>query len=549
MQINKLIAIYGRVSTVKQEEEGTIETQLLSVREYAEKNGYKIIEEYIDDGWSGDVLVRPELDRLRVEAKNAKWEAVLMYDPDRLARRYSYQEYVKDELVETGKEVLFVTMTAPKNSEDKILNGVRGLFAEYERVKITERMRLGKLRKVKQNKLIGGGEPLYGYTYIPNSGTGANKTDGYYVINEGEAEIVRMVFNWVGNEGYTVQKVIKKLLDLDIKPRKSKRGVWANSTLNHMLKNEGYIGNSRWNSSVSVVPTRPLKFEKYKKNKKTSKKDLPKSDWLYVNIPPIISKELFDKTREQVKSNWEKCRRNRVNEYLLSGILFCTCGKRRTGEGAQKNKHLYYRCIDRVSCFPLPRTCNEMSLQAPKTDNVVWEKVSSLMTDRKLLESQLKRWIENKKTAKVFGLRNIEEVEKELNKLKDQEDRYNKGYGAGVFSLEQLAEYQKPIKEKLLKLDKEIQEIHKHNSETRVDTNLPSNEALEQFCEKIKNNIDQLSFIEKRSIIEKTVQRVEGTKQKLIIKGCIPLNTQNYVESQTSNRNCGFTKCGEEHSV
>lgn len=108
--------------------------------------------------------------------------------------------------------------------------------------------------------------------------------------------------------------------------------------------------------------------------------------------------------------------------------------------------------------------------------------------------------------------------------------------------MEQLAEYQEPIKEKLLKLEKEIHEIYSYNSKEKVDVTLPSNEVLEQFCEKIKSNINQLSFVEKRSIIEKTVQRVEGTKEKLIIKGCIPLNTQNYVESQTSNRNCWSPK-------
>ena len=66
----KLIAIYARVSTAKQEEEGTIETQLSAVREFAKKNSYTIVQEYIDEGWSGDVLARPELDQLRQDVKN-----------------------------------------------------------------------------------------------------------------------------------------------------------------------------------------------------------------------------------------------------------------------------------------------------------------------------------------------------------------------------------------------------------------------------------------------------------------------------------------------
>src|SRR3989344_9161272 len=136
---SKLIAIYARVSTSRQENEGTIETQLSVLREYAQKNSLIIVKEYLDDGWSGDILARPSLDELRQDAKAKLWEAVLFYDPDRLARRYSYQELVMDELRDAGIEVMFVTIAAPKNGEEKILHGVRGLFAEYERTKTAER--------------------------------------------------------------------------------------------------------------------------------------------------------------------------------------------------------------------------------------------------------------------------------------------------------------------------------------------------------------------------------------------------------------------------
>src|SRR3989344_4122325 len=186
---NKLIAIYGRVSTSNQENEGTIETQLSAVREFAQKNSLAIVKEYTDEGWSGDSIVRPNLDQLRVDAKKKLWEAVLMYDPDRLARRYSYQELIIDELREAGIEVIFVTVSAPKNSEDKILHGVRGLFAEYERAKISERFRLGKKRKVEDGHVLTTEAP-YGFNYIRKK----DKVHGYYEINKEEARVVKMIF-------------------------------------------------------------------------------------------------------------------------------------------------------------------------------------------------------------------------------------------------------------------------------------------------------------------------------------------------------------------
>src|SRR3989344_3578776 len=152
----KLIAIYGRVSTSNQENEGTIETQLSAIKDFAKK-------------------------------KN--WEAVLFYDPDRLARRYSYQELIIDELREAGIETIFVTVSAPKNSEDKIIHGVRGLFAEYERAKIAERFRLGKKRKVEDGHVLTTEAP-YGFNYIRKK----DKVHGYYEINKEEARVVKMIF-------------------------------------------------------------------------------------------------------------------------------------------------------------------------------------------------------------------------------------------------------------------------------------------------------------------------------------------------------------------
>ena len=135
----RLIAVYARVSTARQEDENTIETQLFAVREFAAAKGYTVVQEYIDDGWSGDILARPALDLLRQDAKRKLWEGVLFYDPDRLARRYSFQELVMDELRELRIEPLFVTIPPSRNHEDRLLCGVRGVFAEYERTKISER--------------------------------------------------------------------------------------------------------------------------------------------------------------------------------------------------------------------------------------------------------------------------------------------------------------------------------------------------------------------------------------------------------------------------
>ena len=75
VKIGRAIALYGRVSTARQEDEQTIKTQLVAAREFAQKNSYTIVKEYTDEGWSGTILARPGLDQLRSDARKKLWDA------------------------------------------------------------------------------------------------------------------------------------------------------------------------------------------------------------------------------------------------------------------------------------------------------------------------------------------------------------------------------------------------------------------------------------------------------------------------------------------
>src|SRR3989344_1528565 len=246
----KLIAIYARVSTSHQEEQQTIKTQISAIKDFAKQNGYTIVQEYTDDGWSGDFLARPELDQLRQDAKKKIWDAVLMYDPDRLARRAAWQEVVIEELKESGIPTIFTTIPQPKNDEDVIMYKMRGVFSEYERMKIKERFRLGKISRINNGHVLTTEAP-YGYTYILNKGKKGKEgyVPGHYKINKYEAKILKQIFHMVADERLTLRGVVRRLHELKIRPRKSKRGGWATSTLPTRLRNTAYIGKARWRAS------------------------------------------------------------------------------------------------------------------------------------------------------------------------------------------------------------------------------------------------------------------------------------------------------------
>ena len=98
------VAFYARVSSQRQEIEETIETQIMGIKDFIKLNNHILIQEYRDDGWSGTILARPALDQLRLDAPKRLFEAVVVYDPDRLSRKYAHQELVIDELQSRGVE-------------------------------------------------------------------------------------------------------------------------------------------------------------------------------------------------------------------------------------------------------------------------------------------------------------------------------------------------------------------------------------------------------------------------------------------------------------
>jgi site-specific DNA recombinase len=525
-QIIKLIAIYGRVSTSNQENEGTIGTQVSAIVAFAQTRNYTIVRNYLDEGWSGDSLARPALDQLRQDAKKKLWDAVLIYDPDRLARRYSYQELVMDELKEAGIEVLFVTVPVAKSDEDKIMYGMRGLFSQYERMKIAERFRLGKVRKAKENHIIASEAP-YGYRFIPKSGKRGDSDfhQGYYEIDEREAEIVKKLFLWVAHEGLTLRRIVERLHDLGIPPRKSSRGVWSTSTLSRLFKNKTYIGEAHYGASYAVVPVKPLKKETYRKNKKTSRRNKPESEWIAISSPRIIEAEVFEQAQQRLKENYAQCPRHKKYDYLLAGKIWCECGCRRTGQGPKPGTNLYYRCSDRVKNFPLPPTCTRRGgVRAGVADQLVWQMIVELMSSPALLRAHAERWVNGHNGKSPNSTINVEATAKEIARLKDQQNRYTKAYGAGVITLDQLEKHMQPLKNHIDDLENQMAKTNTEIGEGDRALS-PQTTQIEDFAKKAALKLKDLNFGAKQAIVREIVDKVVGTKEELLVYGYIPITS------------------------
>ena len=193
----KRAALYARVSTDKQEREETIDSQLDALYHAVEGGAYEIPPGgvFVDEHASGARLDRPALDRLRDLAAEGVFEAVLVWSPDRLARRYASQVVLLEELTRCGCEVVFVHHPFGHSPEEQMLVQIQGVCAEYERALMQDRTRRGQLFAARQGR-VNWGNPPYGSTYIRKTAT----TPQHVVMHEAEAEVVRQMYRWCVEE-------------------------------------------------------------------------------------------------------------------------------------------------------------------------------------------------------------------------------------------------------------------------------------------------------------------------------------------------------------
>lgn len=519
--------IYARVSTEKQEEQNTIESQLSELNKIIESSDVTLIEKYIDNGYSGAMLARPALDKLRDDAKNHLFERVYIYDPDRLARKYAYQELVIEELKRLQIEVVFKDRKSASTPEDQMLQGFQGLFAEYEKTKIVERTRRGRLHRANSNHIVGHLAP-YGYDHIKRTDT----SFAYYVINEKEAEVVRQVFTWLTEEHLTLYKIISRLQSRGISARKG--GMWARSSLSRLVRNETYTGTTYYNKQLSVPSLKPRVDGVYSRQINTSRKAKDKKEWIGITVPAIISKETYNKALKQLSVNSLLSDRNAKYNYLLKGLVYCGNDEGRL-YGVPIHGTRYYRCRFKGKINAVV-PCQSIAVKADNIEKTVWDEVSALLSNPTQVKTQYDRWVHKLESKAVSNqaLTNRADLETERNKLREEESRLLLAYSSGAIALEQLKSQNDRIQSQKAKLaTKEEQYDH---SEQSNNSETPKKHEFVDYARLFTKVLAETSLEQKTHILRMAVKRITVKDKQLVIKGILPSSSDVLLSSNPHKR-------------
>lgn len=394
-------ALYARVSSERQASDLTIASQVDELKTRIAADGLSIDDSlcFLDDGYSGETLIRPALERLRDAAWNGSVDRLYVHAPDRLVRNYAWQMVLLEEFQKHDVEVVFLNNDCRDDSpEARMTVQLQAMFAEYERAKILERSRRGRRYAARQGKISVLGRAPYGYRYVPRGDDG----DAQYQVVFEEARIVKQIFEWVGLEGLSLRQAARRLSERGA-PTAGGKSHWHQSTVRGMLKNPAYKGSAafgktrtaprpprlRSSRGQSEVPRRP----------KVARPADP-GDVETIPVPAIVSAELFDAVGERLEENRRRQRaRQSGGKYLLGGLLVChRCGSAYCGRRHARNPsktYVWYRCLGTdKSRFGGEAICDNPSLNGALAENEVWSDVCDLLRDPGRLRREFDRRLE-----------------------------------------------------------------------------------------------------------------------------------------------------------
>lgn len=539
------VALYARVSSNKQVQENTIASQIEALKARIITDGFTLLEEYqfIDNGYTGSNLIRPELEKLRDQVAAGTIDKIYIHSPDRLSRKYSYQMILTEEFEKSGVEVIFLNFQAENNPESNLLLQMQGMISEYERAKIMERHRRGKIHTAKRGCVNALSVAGYGYRYIDKHTNGGEAS---FEVVEEEAEVIRKIFNWVGKERLTIGEVSKKLRQEQI-PTKTGKTHWDRSTICYMLKNPSYKGQAafgRKKTGARLPCIRPRKDSSEQPKSNYSRYAVEKERWIYIPVPAIIDEDLFEIVQEQIEENKKRARNYPQGAtYLLQGLLVCKqcnrayCGGKSIHRNQKKDTiHLYYRCTGTDSYrFGGNKMCDSKQANAHAIELVIWDEVKKLLSNpQRIFDEYQQRLQETKQTPFDHTYASIDKQRIRLEKsIALLIDSYTQQY----ITKSEFEPRIKSIRQKLDVVQGQQRKLVEQKNLTKELELIVSN--LEEFSSGITSKLDNLDWHGKREMIRGVVKRIEmGENEANVVYRVsqLPYNHENASTQHCGNR-------------
>ena len=426
MDKTQLVALYVRVSSSKQVEEGySLEAQEKVLRDEVLRQGKIVFKVYKDEGLSGSIYERPGLQALLNDAKKGLFSSVGIWMISRLSRKLAHFITIIDEL--RNADVQIFSLMERFDTNTPIGNFIAQMFAsiaEMQRENIRQNVKAGSKVRAKSGKMVGGS--LLGYTLAPDPDDpkGTNK----YVILPEEAEIVRKIFD-LYCEGNGLKVVARSMNGLGYRGKNS--NTFSATTISGILNNQAYIGKVKYDGEYYEAVHEPI---------------ISNEQWDLAQ-KLLGSKKRYDKTIDY--------------QYLLSGVIKCRgCGcsmipshTTRKNKNGTKKTYYYYSCGQYLNKGT--GSCSPNLVNAKEADATVMNFISNYFSTQDWQDKIVER-INSKLFVDAELKSSINQLQGKISRIITRQDKLLYEYEEGNLTKEELVTRDDELKAEIHKLELDL---------------------------------------------------------------------------------------------
>ena len=423
-----------------------------------------------------------------------------------------------DELTQRGCRVEFVERPMSDDPHDQLLLQIRSAVAEYERTLIAERMRRGRQAKLRSGQLLPWTRAPYGYLLDPDRPRDVSRVQ----LDPVQAAVVAQMFAWYTDPGQAVSlyAVAKRLSDAQIPPpRGGKR--WNVASIRGILRSPTYMGVA-YSGRTRPAPARRRKSALQPVGPGESQQPTPVEEWIAVPVPAIISQETFEAAQSRLDRNVQMARRNNTTyEYLLRGLVSCgQCRLACSGRTLSPGYH-YYFCRGRTDSLRLAQgeRCTARYAPAHALDDLVWQDLCRVLREPSLITHELERaqmgeWLPQALHARRQTLRDV------LAQLERQQARLLDLYLAEVIEREEFERRRKEVAQTQQGLRQQLRQL---DAQAQQHVNVAAlAQGIETFCQRMQPTLDNLTFAQRRQLVELLIDCVIVNDAQVEIRYVVP---------------------------
>ena len=465
--------------------------------------------------------MRPGLEALRDLAAQGCLDVVLVWSPDRLARKFACQALLIEELARCGARVEFVKGPRGDSPEDQLLVQFQGMFAEYEKAQLMERYRRGKAWRAKTGSVnVLSGAP-FGYRYVRKT----PECGARYEVVPHEAVLVTEMFRRYADDGASIADLRRWLEDQGVRTRTGKerrdRRDLGHAPQPRLRRNGSLRQDAGRPRAGRAEPDRPA--GRPHRPPPGQGQDRPREEWTGIPVPALADQDTFDRVQQRLEDNKRFAARSTKVPSLLQGLAACaSCGYGyyRTTTTTLREQDLLLP-VPRLRRLPLPgrpRLRNK-PVRAGYVDAVVWDHVTALLADPALIRAEISRRLERARTSDPVT-RKRGQLEQALAKTTASISAMVTAFSEQLITIDELRARMPDLRARETGLKDQIAALDAQAADR--DAYLKLADDLQGFLGKLRANSATATTEDRQRVLRAVVQDVLVGPEKLTIRHRIP---------------------------